>query len=102
MPTPAIRKVTAVGMSYRYRGFSILDSGAAHLRSLHKRRCQRVTAGSQLLRALHSRRAGQKPRRHGSGSMPSTWMVLLFISSLPITFTCLPTYCLAFPGSLSL
>ena len=33
--------------------------------------------------------------------MLSMWMVLLFSSSVPVIFTFLPSYCLAFSGQLA-
>ena len=43
--------------------------------------------------------AWQKLYNHDSGSMRSICIVLLFISSLPMTLTCLPRYGLAFDWS---
>src|ERR1700722_17991893 len=42
------------------------------------------------------------PLRYEVGSTLSSRIVLVFMSSLPVAFTCLPKYCLAFAESSSL
>ena len=52
-------------------------------------------------RALYRTSSGREMSYDASGSMLSTWITLVFMSSLPVTFTCLPRNCLALSWSSS-
>jgi hypothetical protein len=62
---------------------------------------ERSSAGSQITGAAErynkrpapntGLRDRKKATNYEIGSILATWIVLLFMSSLPVTFTCLPT-----------
>lgn len=91
IPSPAIRKVIAVGMSYSVRFFISRTVQLLSDAGFRTSRCDQPQ--SQFRPASH---------HYEIISMLSTRMVLLFISSFPVTFTCCPIYFFAFAGSSNL